>query len=163
MKNPITDNPDQHFNHVAFFVKHVVTVILNVNSIPNVLYEKIGKSYAKAIHVNHSSLLINETIPLEFIHDQSVPSTNSPNTPTMDQTVSRNGCISLSVNKKAYEERLNLCKHSLLSCVILTKGERSWKMIDLKKKLQEIWQLPNWRLISLGKGYFHILLQSDED
>lgn len=137
MMNPITDDPDQHFSHTTLFAKPIVTAIPNMNSIPNVPFEKIDKSYAEAVRVS-SSLLINETILPKFIYDHSVPSITSPNTPTIGQMASRNGCISLSVNKKAYQERLNLCKHSLLGRVILTKGERPWKMIDLRKKLQEI-------------------------
>ncbi|KAI9193780.1 hypothetical protein LWI28_000133 [Acer negundo] len=43
-------------------------------------------------------------------------------------------------------------------------GEKPWKLADLKAKLQSIWKLStSWRLISLGKGYFQIMLTSVAD
>lgn len=167
MKNSLTDDLDLHLSHADLFSlapKNQVTPVSNGPS------ENPKKSYADAALVNHSTLLINELTFPEIVYDHSEPSAVGPNITstgtnisTPGQTAIRNYCISISVNKKAYEECLNICKHSLIGRVILTKGERPWKMTDLKNKLQEIWQLANWRLISLGKGYFHILLQSDED
>ncbi|PON38969.1 Zinc knuckle CX2CX4HX4C, partial [Trema orientale] len=55
-------------------------------------------------------------------------------------------------------------KPSIKGRIFLSKGDSPWKLPDLKFKLQSVWQLPpSWRLISLGKGFFHILLPSEED
>ncbi|KAK0582022.1 hypothetical protein LWI29_020550 [Acer saccharum] len=72
--------------------------------------------------------------------------------------------VAIKVNPKAYEERLKLCSYSLIGRVILSKGEEPWKILALKEKLQSIWKLNSqWRLISLGRGFFQILLNSEED
>ncbi|KAK3192977.1 hypothetical protein Dsin_024287 [Dipteronia sinensis] len=47
---------------------------------------------------------------------------------------------------------------------VAIKGEEPWKILALKEKLQSIWKLNSqWRLISLGRGFFQILLNSEED
>ncbi|KAK0581163.1 hypothetical protein LWI29_010799 [Acer saccharum] len=72
--------------------------------------------------------------------------------------------VAIKVNPKAYEERLKLCSYSLIGRVVLSKGEEPWKILALKEKLQSIWKLNSqWRLISLGRGFFQILLNSEED
>ncbi|KAF3455816.1 hypothetical protein FNV43_RR00458 [Rhamnella rubrinervis] len=43
------------------------------------------------------------------------------------------------------------------------RGEKLWKHDDLFLKLQSIWKLSKWKLIHLGRGYFHVLLHSEED
>ncbi|KAK2658156.1 hypothetical protein Ddye_004689 [Dipteronia dyeriana] len=73
-------------------------------------------------------------------------------------------CVAIKVNPKAYEERLILCSYSLIGRVILSKGEEPWKVLALKEKLQSFWKLNyQWHLISLGRGFFQILLNSKED
>ncbi|KAK3211557.1 hypothetical protein Dsin_016263 [Dipteronia sinensis] len=48
--------------------------------------------------------------------------------------------------------------------VVLSSGEKPWKLVNLKAKLQSVWKLNYvWRLISLGMGYFQIMLNSDAD
>ncbi|KAF3455337.1 hypothetical protein FNV43_RR05785 [Rhamnella rubrinervis] len=44
-----------------------------------------------------------------------------------------------------------------------SRGEKPWKHDDLFLKLQSIWKLSKWKLIHLGRGYFHVLLHSEED
>ena len=72
--------------------------------------------------------------------------------------------VAVKVNPKAYEERLKLCSYSLIGRVVLSKGEEPWKILALKEKLQSIWKLNSqWHLISLGRGFFQIFLNSEED
>ncbi|KAK2655373.1 hypothetical protein Ddye_008425 [Dipteronia dyeriana] len=72
--------------------------------------------------------------------------------------------VAIKVNPKAYEERLKLYSYSFISRVVLSKGEEPWKILALKEKLQSFWKLNSqWRLISLGRGFFQILLNSGED
>lgn len=55
-------------------------------------------------------------------------------------------CISVMVNKQALQERLNLCRFSLIAHVILSKGDSPWKLDQLKQKLRTIWKLSNGNL-----------------
>ncbi|KAK2638453.1 hypothetical protein Ddye_026248 [Dipteronia dyeriana] len=72
--------------------------------------------------------------------------------------------VAIKVNPKAYEERLKLCSYSLIGRVVLLKGDEPWKVLALKEKLQSFWKLNSqWRLISLGRGFFQILLNSEEE
>ena len=72
--------------------------------------------------------------------------------------------VAIKVNPKAYEERLKLCSYSLIDRVILSKEDVPYKILALKEKLQSIWKLNSqWCLISLGRGFFQILLNSEED
>ncbi|PON41295.1 hypothetical protein PanWU01x14_290520 [Parasponia andersonii] len=72
--------------------------------------------------------------------------------------------VCVKVNEKALKNRLELCQYSLIGRIFLSKGDSTWKLADLKFKLQSIWQLSSdWWLISLGHGFFHILLTSSEE
>ncbi|PON62527.1 Zinc knuckle CX2CX4HX4C [Trema orientale] len=72
--------------------------------------------------------------------------------------------VCVKVNEYALKNRLDLCQFSLIGRIFLSKGDSPWKLVDLKLKLQSIWKLSSaWRLISLGKGFFHILLSSEEE
>ncbi|KAI9198847.1 hypothetical protein LWI28_023034 [Acer negundo] len=56
---------------------------------------------------------------------------------------------------------LELCRNALIGHVVLSSGERPWKLVDLKARLSKHWMLnSDWRLISLGRGYYQILLKS---
>ncbi|XP_050222820.1 uncharacterized protein LOC126672913 [Mercurialis annua] len=54
-----------------------------------------------------------------------------------------------------------MCQNALIGRIILSKGESPWKLVDLRKKLTDIWRITsNWKLISLGRGYYHVILNS---
>ncbi|PON42859.1 Endonuclease/exonuclease/phosphatase [Trema orientale] len=72
--------------------------------------------------------------------------------------------ICVEVNEAALLNQLELCQFSLIGRIFLSKGDSPWKLVDLKFKLQTVWSLSSlWRLISLGRGFFHILLSSEAD
>ena len=76
----------------------------------------------------------------------------------------KGGYVAVRVDPFAYKSRLEVCKFSLIGRVVLSNGEKPWKLVDLKAKLQSIWKLNSiWRLISLGKRYFQIMLNSNVD
>lgn len=84
--------------------------------------------------------------------------------PTSSATRTKLGeIISVQLNEQAYKECLALYKHPLITRVILAKGEVPWKLNNLKATLSKIWNLATWRLISIGKGYFQVLLHSEEE
>lgn len=60
----------------------------------------------------------------------------------------------------AFRERMNLCKFSLIVHVFLNKGDKHWALV---LKLQVVWKLQNLQLILIGRGYFQVLLFSDEE
>ena len=70
----------------------------------------------------------------------------------------------IHVDPSVYKFRLDMCKNSLIGRAILSSGEKPWKLVDLKAKLYSIWELSSaWRLISLGRGYFQIIISSSVD
>ncbi|PON39043.1 hypothetical protein PanWU01x14_307930 [Parasponia andersonii] len=72
--------------------------------------------------------------------------------------------VCVKVNDQSLQKRFDLCKFSLIGCIFLSKGDSLWKLADLKFKLQSICNFSfAWRLISLGKGFFHLLLSSEEE
>ena len=77
-------------------------------------------------------------------------------------TVSKQGTFhAIKINHEAYKKRIELCQHSLIVCIILRKGEVPWTLSKLKEKLTNIWNLKlQWHLISLDRGFYHILLHS---
>ena len=47
---------------------------------------------------------------------------------------------------------------------MLIKGDVPWKVSELKNKLTKIWGLTSaWKLISLGRGFYQILLTSEHE
>ncbi|KAF3445855.1 hypothetical protein FNV43_RR11032 [Rhamnella rubrinervis] len=92
----------------------------------------------------------NPIQPVEIIDNSNMPTR-------------KGNFISVRVNEVAYKERINLCQFSLIARVVLSKGEKPWKYDDLYLKLQNFWKLDKWKLISLGRMYFHVLLHSKED
>ena len=68
----------------------------------------------------------------------------------------------VKINSELYQKRLALCQFSLIGRIVLSKGDTPWSLTNLKDKLSSIWRLQaSWRLISLGRGFYHILLNSD--
>ncbi|PON36543.1 hypothetical protein TorRG33x02_349140, partial [Trema orientale] len=88
----------------------------------------------------------------------------SNNAPHASKPTMKGNYVCVKVNEQALKNRLDLCQYSLIGRIFLSKGDLPWKLSDLKFKLQSIWQLSSdWRLISLGRGFFHILLNSPEE
>ncbi|KAI9165572.1 hypothetical protein LWI28_016681 [Acer negundo] len=95
--------------------------------------------------------LVGKPIPAQHEGDVSVIVPNSV----------AGGYVSVRVDPIAYQAHLELCRNALISRVVLSSGERPWKLVDLKARLSKHLILnSDWRLISLGRGYYHILLKS---
>ena len=69
----------------------------------------------------------------------------------------------MKVNAEALRSRMEMCKFSLIGRLIISKGDKPYALISLKDKFNAIWKLPSWHLISLGRGYYQILLSSHEE
>lgn len=50
--------------------------------------------------------------------------------------IRKGNIVSIHVNKEAYLERLRLCQFSLITRVVRFKGEKPWKIDELKDKFQ---------------------------
>lgn len=68
------------------------------------------------------------------------------------------GTLSIPINMNTYNERLALCQFSWISRVIIAKGEARWKLVELKLKLSDIWDLKDWKFISPRKGVLSCLI-----
>lgn len=80
--------------------------------------------------------------------------------PILVSAARKKNYVSLSVNHQALQDRLNLCQHS--NCKTdSSKGDKPWILRDLKRRLSEILAISNWRLIYLSKGYYHVILTSE--
>lgn len=137
----------------------------------------LKKSYKEAAVEFHNEFIDPSAInrkassSLNLINDKG-SSSNLLNKKSMDLSISsldsqqhiapalKGDCVSISIDKNAYKERMELCQFSLIGRVVLAKGDKPWKLVELKDKLSSIWQLRSWRLISLGRGYYQILLSS---
>ena len=57
-----------------------------------------------------------------------------------------------------------LCQQALIGRVFLLKGEKPWKLTELRDKLQQMWKISgDWRLVPLGRGFFQMQFSSTED
>lgn len=65
------------------------------------------------------------------------------------------------LNEEDSFKHLDYHKHSLFARIALFK--RPWKLTDLEHKLFDISKLQNWKLISMEKCYFQVLLFSKTD
>ena len=54
--------------------------------------------------------------------------------PSFDEssTSNKGGFIAIKVDQDIYEQHLSLYKHALIARLILAKGEKPWKLTDLK-------------------------------
>ncbi|XP_065848420.1 uncharacterized protein [Euphorbia lathyris] len=74
------------------------------------------------------------------------------------------GFKAIKISQQLYDNRVEACKHSVIGRITLAKGDLPWKHPDLKLKLNTIWGMNmKWKLISLGKGFFHIILNTADD
>ena len=97
----------------------------------------------------------------------AAPSNDSiliPNSNVVLPQINKSGAFhSVKINSDVYRQRLALCQHSLIARVVLNKGDNPWALPKLKARLSSLWGLKSWRLISLGRGFYHILLSAAVD
>lgn len=70
----------------------------------------------------------------------------------------------IKISEDVYQEQLRTCRSNLIGRLLLRKGSMPMKTVDLKRALSVLWRLHgDWRLIPLGKGYFDIHLDTEDD
>ena len=82
-----------------------------------------------------------------------------------NSSLSKKGDIMcVKIDESIYQQRVAMCKDSMIGRLILSKGDQPWKIVDLKKRLQEIWKpTESWRIVSLGRGFYNIHFSNPED
>lgn len=79
------------------------------------------------------------------------------------KVVTKGGFTSVKIPNGFIKKRIALYAHSLIGRLILQKGDNPYKLTDLKNTLTKIWGIKeSWCLISLGRGYYNILLGTQE-
>lgn len=72
--------------------------------------------------------------------------------------------ISIKISEDEYKKRLECCKNNLHSRLLLSKGNSPIKTEDQKNKPYKLWKpLGQWRMISLGKGYYEFSFATQDD
>lgn len=62
-----------------------------------------------------------------------------------------------------YKDKISSCQHSVIERLTHLKGDKPWKHKDIKRKLNSIWNRKmDWKLISLGRGFYHIIMPSGD-
>jgi hypothetical protein len=71
-------------------------------------------------------------------------------------------CIKIAQHE--YEKGLDDCKKNLHGRLVMNKGDRSLTARELSGKLSTIWKIVNqWKMISLGRGFYEFQFVSFED
>ena len=72
--------------------------------------------------------------------------------------------VVVRVDKEDYLAGLEDCKTHLHGWIILSKGDKPLKYLDLTKMVQLVWKvIGSWKAIPLGKGFYELEFSSFED
>ncbi|XP_024178474.1 uncharacterized protein LOC112184444 [Rosa chinensis] len=76
----------------------------------------------------------------------------------------RGDTVFVKINETIYQEQLKACRTNLIGRLLLRKGTIPLKTELLKASLDSLWQpLGPWRLVPIGKGYYDLHFNSEED
>jgi len=68
------------------------------------------------------------------------------------------------LTQAVYESGVEVCQNNLHGRLVMSKGDTPLTSCDLTMKLQHIWKIfGQWRLISLGQGFFEFQFASNDD
>lgn len=72
------------------------------------------------------------------------------------------GNIQIEIDEEEYRLGLMEHEHSLIGRLVLLKGDKPLKTVELKEKLSKIWGLDvnSWQLVALGKGYYNMHMKT---
>lgn len=72
--------------------------------------------------------------------------------------------VSIKISEDEYKKGLEECRMNLHGRLILSKGEKPIKFDNLRVMLGKLWKpIGQWRMTSLGKGFFEFGFSSQED
>ena len=99
-------------------------------------------SVAKKIFVPSDSHPIKSFAAL--VSANSIDPVICPQTDFVVPAISKPGVYqSVKINSKVFRQRLALCQHSLITRVVVNKGDAPWTLPKLKEKLSLLWNLKN--------------------
>ncbi|KAK2404765.1 hypothetical protein QL285_054072 [Trifolium repens] len=76
----------------------------------------------------------------------------------------RGDSLSIKITQSEYEKGLLDCKMNLHGRLVLNKGDKPMSARDLSAKLSTVWKTKGqWRMISLGRGFYEFQFVSFED
>ncbi|XP_019431188.1 PREDICTED: uncharacterized protein LOC109338411 [Lupinus angustifolius] len=82
----------------------------------------------------------------------------------LPQPCIKGDAIAIKIPEEDYQAGLQRCKNHLHGRLILTKGDKPIKFVDLKAKLTSLWNmLGKWDMISLGRGFYDFSFSSLDD
>lgn len=73
------------------------------------------------------------------------------------------GNLVIDLDKEDYKRGVEELKYNVVGRLFLTKGCEHPTTMELKNKLAQIWGVPNFKIVPLGGGYFHIIQNSMSD
>jgi hypothetical protein len=72
--------------------------------------------------------------------------------------------LSIKITQSEYERGVSDCKKNLHGRLVLNKGDKPMTARDLSSKLTLLWKTTGqWRMISLGRGFYEFQFASFED
>ena len=82
----------------------------------------------------------------------------------LPEPIVRGDKIYVKINEALYQDQLKSFNTNLIGRLLLRKGSKPLKTDALKNILAALWKPSGpWRLVPLGKGYFDIHFETEED
>lgn len=73
------------------------------------------------------------------------------------------GNLVVDMDEEDFRLGVNELQHSIVGRLFLTKGSNPPTTMELRAKLQSSWCVESFKLVPMGGGLHHIILQSMED
>lgn len=70
------------------------------------------------------------------------------------------GNVIVEVDDEDYEKEVRQCQFDVIGRIIMQKGDRPYSTLEIFDKLVILWGIQNFRIVPIGKGYFHVFLNS---
>ncbi|XP_019431608.1 PREDICTED: uncharacterized protein LOC109338759 [Lupinus angustifolius] len=82
----------------------------------------------------------------------------------LPQPCLKRDAIAIKIIEVDYQAGLQRCKSHLHGRLVLAKGDKPLKFVELKEKLTSLWsKIGKWSIISLGKGFYDFSFSLPED
>lgn len=70
------------------------------------------------------------------------------------------GNIIVKVDEEDYEKRVRECQFDVIGRILLYRGDKPYSTLELFDKLVIQWGIKNFRIVPMGKGFFHCFLNT---
>lgn len=80
------------------------------------------------------------------------------------QPVRKGKYLSVNIDDSLHQQGVRKLEKSLIGCMMLKQGVKPMPTETLKKSLDQTWEIMgDWKLITLGKGYFNLQFSIDSE